>query len=105
MFLLSLLVAENRRVEPWASAALANLNHPSRQKEAVAYIRPALEAMQEVQRTGDIFFPPTAWVRALLSGHTSPEARAEVDAFFCLSPGLSADAGKQKYGNRRIIYI
>ena len=77
----SLLVAENRRVEPWASAALANLNHPSRQKEAVAYIRPALEAMQEVQRTGDIFFP-TAWVRALLSGHTSPEARAEVDAFF-----------------------
>ena len=81
----SLLVAENRRVEPWASAALANLNHPSRQKEAVAYIRPALEAMQEVQRTGDIFFP-TAWVRALLSGHTSPEARAEVDAFFASHP-------------------
>ena len=83
--LASLLVAENRRVEPWASAALANLNHPSRQKEAVAYIRPALEAMQEVQRTGDIFFP-TAWVRALLSGHTSPEARAEVDAFFVSHP-------------------
>ncbi|KKB51713.1 hypothetical protein HMPREF1212_02444 [Parabacteroides sp. HGS0025] len=77
----SLLIADNRRVEPWASAALANLNHHSRQKEAIAYIRPALEAMQEVQRTGDIFFP-TAWVRALLSGHTSPEARAEVDAFF-----------------------
>lgn len=81
----SLLIAENRRVEPWASAALANLNHPSRQKEAVAYIRPALEAMREVQRTGDIFFP-TAWVRALLSGHTTPEAREEVDAFFAVNP-------------------
>lgn len=81
----SLLIAGNRRVEPWASAALANLNHRSRQGEAVAYIRPALEKMQEVQRTGDIFFP-TAWVRALLSGHTSPEARAEVDAFFAAHP-------------------
>lgn len=81
----SLLIAENRRVEPWASAALANLNHRSRQEEAVAYIRPALEKMQEVQRTGDIFFP-TAWVRALLSGHTSPAAREEVDAFFAAHP-------------------
>ena len=81
----SLLIAENRRVEPWASAALANLNHHSRQKEAIAYIRPALEEMQEIQRTGDIFFP-TAWVRALLSGHISPEARAEVDAFFATHP-------------------
>lgn len=81
----SLLIADNRRVEPWASAALANLNHHSRQEEAIAYIRPALEAMQEIQRTGDIFFP-TAWVRALLSGHTSPEARAEVDAFFAANP-------------------
>lgn len=81
----ALLKADNRRVEPWASAALANLNHSSRQEEALAYIRPALEAIQEVQRTGDIFFP-TAWVRALLSGHTSPEARAEVEAFFATHP-------------------
>lgn len=81
----SLLIADNRRIEPWASAALANLNHCSRQEGAIAYIRPALEAMQEVQRTGDIFFP-TAWARALLSGHTSPEARAEVDAFFTANP-------------------
>lgn len=81
----SLMIAENRRVEPWASAALSNLNNHLHQEEAVAYIRPALEAMQEVQRTGDIFFP-TAWVRALLSGHTSPEARAEVDNFFATHP-------------------
>lgn len=81
----SLLVAENRRVEPWASAALSNLNSPLRQKEAIGYIRPALEVLQEVQRTGDIFFPRN-WVRALLSGHTSPEARKEVDDFFAAHP-------------------
>lgn len=81
----SLLIAENRRVEPWASAALANLNTRFRQKEAVTYIRPALEALQEVQRTGDIFFP-TAWVRALLAGHTSAQAREQVEAFFADHP-------------------
>ena len=81
----SLLIAGNRRVEPWASSALANLNHRLREQESVAYIRPALEAMPEVQRTGDIFFP-TAWVRSLLSAHTSKEAREEVDAFFTAHP-------------------
>ena len=81
----SLRVAGNRRVEPWASAALSNLNCQLRQKEAVGYIRPALEVLQEVQRTGDIFFPRD-WVRALLSGHTSPEAKKEVDDFFATHP-------------------
>lgn len=85
----SLLVAENRRVEPWASSALANLNHRLREQESIAYIRPALEVMPEVQRTGDIFFP-TSWVRALLSGHVSKEAREEVDAFFSAHPDFSS---------------
>lgn len=76
----SLLQAENRRVEPWASASLAFLNHRLREQESVAYIRPALEALQEVQRTGDIFFP-TAWLRALLGGHASVAARDEVQRF------------------------
>lgn len=81
----SLKVAENRRVEPWASSSLAYLNHRLRGKESVAYIRPALELLQEVQRTGDIFFP-TAWVRALLSGHSSEEARKEVEDFIRTHP-------------------
>lgn len=81
----SLLIASNRRVEPWASSALSYLNHRLRQQEAIGYIRPALDILREVQRTGDIFFP-TAWLRALLSGHTSPEARTEVDTFFSDHP-------------------
>ena len=77
----SLLVAENRRIEPWASTALGLLNHPIREEHALKYIRPGLEAMEEVQRTGDIFFPRN-WASALLGGLRSEEAAAEVDAFW-----------------------
>ena len=81
----ALLEAENRRIEPWAEKALTYLNHPLREEYAVKYIRPGLEAMQEVQRTGDIFFPKK-WARALLKHHHSDEARCEVEAFFAAHP-------------------
>lgn len=81
----SLLIAGNRRVEPWAAAALRNLNHRLRQEEAVEYIRPGLEVLQEIQRTGDIFFPRN-WVSALLAGHTSEAARKEIETFFATHP-------------------
>ena len=87
-FFQSLLKAENRRIEPWAASALAYLNHPLREKYAVKYIRPGLEVMQEVQRTGDIFFPKN-WVSALLRNHKSKEAYQEVQTFFKAHPGYS----------------
>ena len=87
-FFQSLLKAENRRIEPWAATALAYLNHPLREKYAVKYIRPGLEVLQEVQRTGDIFFPKN-WVSALLRNHQSKEAYQEVQAFFEAHPGYS----------------
>lgn len=77
----SLLVAGNRRIEPWACSALGLLNHPCRGEQAVAYIRPALDEMAEIQRTGDIFFP-RRWAAALLGGHRSEEAARAVDAFW-----------------------
>jgi len=84
----SLLIPENRRIEPWASAALGYLNHRSRQADAVSYIRPALNALEEVQRTGDIFFP-ASWLRSLLAGHNSLKAKKEIDTFFADHPGYS----------------
>ena len=87
-FFQSLLKAENRRIEPWAASALAYLNHPLREKYAVKYIRLGLEVLQEVQRTGDIFFPKN-WVSALLRNHNSKEAYQEVQAFFKAHPGYS----------------
>jgi aminopeptidase N len=86
----SLLQAENRRIEPWALDALAYLHHPLRDRAAAPGIRPLLDILPEVQRTGDIFFP-ASWCRALLGGHRCPEALEAVND--CLSahpelPGL-----------------
>jgi aminopeptidase N len=80
-----LLEPENRRTEPWAATVLSLLNHPLREQEAIKYIRPALEELREVQRTGDIFFPRN-WVGATLGNHRSAEAYAEVEAFFAEHP-------------------
>lgn len=76
----SLKKAENRRIEPWTQSVLYYLNHPLRDKESVKYIRPALELLPEIQRTGDIFFPGN-WSNNLLSGHRSAEAYREVELF------------------------
>ena len=84
-FFQSLLKAENRRIEPWAASALAYLNHPLRENYSVKYIRPGLEALQEIQRTGDIFFPKN-WASAMLRNYKSKEAYQEVQAFLEAHP-------------------
>lgn len=81
----ALLQPENRRIEPWTATLLSYLNHPLRQAQAVSYIRPGLEVLQEVQRTGDIFFPRN-WVSALLGHHHSLEAYREVKGFLEAHP-------------------
>ena len=71
---------ENRRREPWVVESLRYLNHPLRAAHAVRFIRPGLELLREVQRTGDIFFP-ARWTDALLGGHRSREAADAVRDF------------------------
>ncbi len=90
----ALLLADNRSVEPWASLALSLLNHRLRQQESIAYIPTALAVLQEVQQTGDIFFP-TVWLRSLLSGHTSEAARHEIDAFWQQHPHFPSMLGSK----------
>ena len=75
-----LRVLENRRREPWVIESLSYLNHPLREAQARHFIRPSLELLREIQRTGDIFFP-TRWTEAALSGHRSPDAAATVRDF------------------------
>ena len=81
----SLMEPTNRRIEPWTATLLSYLNHHLRQDEAVKYIYRGLEEMLEVQRTGDIFFPRN-WAGALLGGHTSDKAKAEVQRFLDAHP-------------------
>ena len=79
-FFQSLIQVENRRPESRVLSALDLLCHPLRGDEAVAYIRPALEILPEIQRTGDIFFP-ASWCKRILAIQTSDAAKEEVEAF------------------------
>jgi aminopeptidase N len=79
-FFAGLASVDNRRHEPWVIDALSYLNHPLRARQAEHYIRPSLDLLAEIQRTGDIFFP-TRWTDAVLSGHNSPAAAQTVVDF------------------------
>jgi len=81
----SLLEAEGRRMEPWAASSMRLMMHPQRGSYPNKYIRPSLDALKDVQRTGDIFFPAN-WCSALLGSERSPEAKAELDAFLKDNP-------------------
>jgi len=71
---------ENRRREPWVTESLAYLNHPLREADAERFIRPGLELLADIQRTGDIFFP-AAWTSSILWGHRSSRAAGMVQDF------------------------
>jgi aminopeptidase N len=75
-----LMRAENREHEPWVLSAVSALHHPLRAESAEHYILPSLDLLEEIQRTGDIFFP-LRWLHATLDGHSSPSAAATVREF------------------------
>jgi aminopeptidase N len=79
-FFASLAAIENRRHEAWVLDALRYLHHPLRAERSVRYIEPGLKLLQEIQRTGDIFFPKR-WMDMTLSGHRTPDAAAIVRGF------------------------
>lgn len=76
---------ENREKEAWVLDALTYLHHPLRQKTALKYLRPSLEMLQEIQLTGDIFFP-TRWTHHTFAGHSSQEAAVIVRDFLKNNP-------------------
>jgi aminopeptidase N len=71
---------ENRRQESWVLDAVGYVNHPLRAESALPLLMPSLELVQEIQQTGDIFFP-LRWMDAVLDGHRSAEAKAMVREF------------------------
>jgi aminopeptidase N len=60
--------------------ALNYLHHPLRAKEAIEYLKPSLELLQEIQLTGDIFFPQR-WLQTTFEAHSSKEAMEIADTF------------------------
>jgi aminopeptidase N len=68
---------ENRGREPWVLTGLGYLNHPTRSEHSRRFVIPALDLVEEIQRTGDIFFPQR-WLGATLGSHNEPDLAAEV---------------------------
>lgn len=84
-FFESLKEVKNRRREPWVLEALEYLHHPLRAAASERYIRPSLDMLREIQRTGDIFFPKR-WTDATLGGHSSASAAETVKQFLGALP-------------------
>ena len=78
----------NRAREPWVLTALGLLHHPLRARESEAYIRPGLDLLEEIQRTGDIFFP-LSWLQTTLDGHQTATAAAIVEQYLADRPDLA----------------
>ena len=72
-------------MEPWAQNLLALLSCQAREPQNNEFITPGLMALEEIQRTGDIFFPAN-WLNALLGAHKSKEAKTLVNDFIDSHP-------------------
>lgn len=87
-FFQSLVQEENRAVESWVLAALRNLHHPLRHNTSEQYLMPSLELLEEIQKTGDIFFP-ARWASVSLSSYQSQSAAKIVRAFLAQRPNYN----------------
>ncbi len=79
-FFASLADENNRAVESWVLDALGNIHHPLRTGESEQYILPSLELLQEIQVTGDIFFPKR-WLDVTLGNYRTGTAVHTVRTF------------------------
>jgi aminopeptidase N len=69
-----------RRREPWVLEGIGYLHHPLRAASSEKHIPESLAILQEIQKTGDIFFPKR-WMDATLGGHSSATAAQMVKRF------------------------
>jgi aminopeptidase N len=88
VFIESLKEEANREKESWVSVGLANVNHPLRHEKAQKYIRFSLDLTEEIQRTGDIFFPKD-WLDNTIGKYSSKYAFDEVQRFLKENPNFS----------------
>jgi aminopeptidase N len=86
-FFRSLADPSNREREPWVLEGLGHLHHPLRAEGSLGMVRPALDMVEEIQRTGDIFFPGR-WLGATLGGHSEVETAEAVRRFLDETPEL-----------------
>ena len=87
-FFESLKDHKNREKESNVVAALYYLHHPLRQNSSIQFLKSSLDLLQEIQVTGDIFFPQS-WLQATLGSYQSPEANKIVNDFLFTHPNYN----------------
>jgi aminopeptidase N len=84
-FVESLGHEENRQIESWVLVALGYIHHPLRIGQSEKYISHGLALLEEIQVTGDIFFPGR-WTSTILTNHSSDTAVSTVREFISIRP-------------------
>ena len=87
-FMESLKLQKNREKEAWVQVALANVHHPLRQDSSKKYLKECLGLIEEVQLTGDIFFPK-GWLVNSVGKYSSADAFTTVNDFLKENPKFS----------------
>ncbi|WP_119789060.1 M1 family aminopeptidase [Flavobacterium anhuiense] len=102
-FMESLKDDSNREKESWVSVGLANIHHPLRQESAQKYIRFSLDLVDEIQRTGDIFFPKD-WLDNTIGKYSSKFAFDEVQRFLKENPNFSPILKRKLFQATDLLY-
>ena len=84
-FFFSLKLPQNREKEAWVLSALGYLHHPLRTAQDEKYLRYSLDWLEDIQHTGDVFFPQS-WAAANLGNYQSATAAALVRRFLAEHP-------------------
>ena len=84
-FFASLKEEKNREKEAWVVTALQYLHHPLRVTTSQQYLKESLDLLQEIQLTGDIFFPQS-WLQATFGSYQSEYAAQVVQTFLNAHP-------------------
>jgi aminopeptidase N len=87
-FFESLKEKKNREKESWVLIACNNIHHPLRQESAIKHLDISLELLEEVQRTGDIFFPKS-WLNSTIGKYSSNDAYKILEKFLLSHPDYS----------------
>lgn len=79
---------EMREKENWVLAASYYIHHPLRQKTAIESLKLSLTLLEEIQQTGDIFFPK-GWLNSTIGLYSSYAAYSMVRGFLDANPDLN----------------
>lgn len=102
-FFESLKSPSNRTQEPWVLEGLRLLHHPLRSQSSSVFIPESLAMLEELQRTGDIFFPK-GWLDSVLGLAQDPATAQMVNDYLTTHPDLPPDLRNKVLQSADMLY-